>query len=252
MTLSRWARPGGGPGWGGAASLSAHGLVLGVLVWTLAPARPPEPSPPLRVALLWAEPSPAEAARPAPAEPPLPGPPTLVPAPPDPPGWATPAPPPVPPLPPAPPLMLADLPAPPPPAPPAAAPEPTAEAPRPAPRPAPAPRRTATPAATPAANAGAGPAGPSSPPSPDPGFRNIGPAYPELARQRGQEGVVVLELRVSAEGRVLAAEVAQSSGHPMLDAAAQRAAQGWRFRPALEAGRPVEARLSSTVRFRLD
>nr|WP_260170381.1 energy transducer TonB [Roseococcus suduntuyensis] len=168
--------------------------------------------------------------------------------------------------PPPPPAALAEAPPPQTEPEPEPAPTPVAQAPAPRPAPRPVPRRAAAPSAAPptptqvsgpatgapAATSLGAPAGPSAPPRPDAGFRNAGPAYPEMARQRGQQGAVVLDLRVDAEGRVVGAEVAQSSGHPMLDAAARRAVLNWRFRPALDGGRPVEAHLRSTVRFRLD
>lgn len=48
--------------------------------------------------------------------------------------------------------------------------------------------------------------------------------YPRAAIERGLEGRVVLLLTLDAEGRVSAAEVAASSGHALLDTAAQTAA----------------------------
>ena len=50
--------------------------------------------------------------------------------------------------------------------------------------------------------------------------------YPLLARRRGWEGRVLLRLRIGADGRVLATEVAQGSGHRILDRAALRAVRG--------------------------
>jgi TonB family protein len=46
------------------------------------------------------------------------------------------------------------------------------------------------------------------------------PRYPELARRRGQTGTVRIEFAVAANGLVSQAEVARSSGFPLLDAAA--------------------------------
>lgn len=48
--------------------------------------------------------------------------------------------------------------------------------------------------------------------------------YPREAIERGLTGRVILLLRLDAAGRVLAAEVASSSGHTLLDAAAVQAA----------------------------
>jgi len=83
------------------------------------------------------------------------------------------------------------------------------------------------------------------PPSPK---RTIRPDYPKGARQRGEQGAVVLEIRVDAEGGVSEARVAVSSGFAELDEAAVRAARKAKFRPAKSGDRPV----ASTVRLKLD
>ncbi len=77
------------------------------------------------------------------------------------------------------------------------------------------------------------------------------PRYPPLARRLGQEGTVVLALSIDREGRVTDARLRRSSGHPMLDRAALKAARAWRYRPALDAGRPVAGELVQPVEFRL-
>lgn len=69
--------------------------------------------------------------------------------------------------------------------------------------------------------------------------------YPREAIARGLEGRVVLLLTLDAAGRVMAAEIAGSSGHPLLDGAARDAATRI---GSLPAGRsqvllPVEFRL---------
>ncbi|WP_421991007.1 energy transducer TonB [Roseococcus sp.] len=89
------------------------------------------------------------------------------------------------------------------------------------------------------------------PPGLDTSFRNAAPAYPEAARLRGEQGAVGLELSIDAEGRVLGAAVARSSGSPALDEAARRAVREWRFRPAQANGRAVPGTIRTTVHFRL-
>ncbi|WP_416055527.1 energy transducer TonB [Stenotrophomonas maltophilia] len=54
------------------------------------------------------------------------------------------------------------------------------------------------------------------------------PSYPAAAHADQQEGIVHLRLLLDDKGRVKAAIVARSSGHPLLDAAAGKAALGWR------------------------
>ena len=82
------------------------------------------------------------------------------------------------------------------------------------------------------------------PPTPK---RNIRPDYPKGARQRGEQGDVVLEIRVNAEGAVDGVKVADSSGFPELDEAAVKAARTAKFSPA-RSGREAVA---STARLKL-
>jgi protein TonB len=79
---------------------------------------------------------------------------------------------------------------------------------------------------------------------------NRAPIYPPEARARGWEGDVVLRIRVSSAGLVEEVEVEVTSGHAILDAAAVEAARTWRFRPALEDGRPVPRLLRRRIAFR--
>jgi protein TonB len=78
------------------------------------------------------------------------------------------------------------------------------------------------------------------------------PAYPQLARQRGLEGVAMLLLQVGADGRVLQAKLLESSGHAILDDAALAAARGWRLTPASADGVAVAGALRVPLRFRLE
>jgi protein TonB len=77
------------------------------------------------------------------------------------------------------------------------------------------------------------------------------PAYPEMARRRGQQGRVVLHVNVSAEGMPVTVAVVATSGYASLDAAAMTAVQQWRFVPATRGGTPVPAVAEVPVRFRL-
>jgi protein TonB len=82
--------------------------------------------------------------------------------------------------------------------------------------------------------------------------RNRRPIYPEMSRRRGQEGTVMLELRVDANGRVTEVRVVESSGFSALDAAALETLREWRFRPAQRAGLPVAGSITTAVHFRLE
>jgi protein TonB len=103
--------------------------------------------------------------------------------------------------------------------------------------------------------AGAGPAGAagSSPPRYGLGSAaNPIPDYPDIARDRGWEGLVVLSVAVASDGRAESVSVARSTGHDVLDRAARDAVRRWRFEPARRAGMPVAATVEVPIRFRLD
>lgn len=58
---------------------------------------------------------------------------------------------------------------------------------------------------------------------------NPSPEYPEGARRRGIEGLVLVRIDVDAAGAATACSVVTSSGNVLLDDAALRAARRWRF-----------------------
>jgi protein TonB len=80
----------------------------------------------------------------------------------------------------------------------------------------------------------------------------VQPIYPPQALRLRQQGVVVLTLYISAEGRLDRVEVTKSSGHRALDEAAVAAEQESRFRPATLGGRPVPCKAEVPYRFELD
>ena len=81
--------------------------------------------------------------------------------------------------------------------------------------------------------------------------KSIRPDYPKTARQRGEEGDVVLALSIDERGRVNRAEVAETSGFAELDAAAVRAAERARFVPAKSGRTSVSSTARITITFRL-
>lgn len=80
---------------------------------------------------------------------------------------------------------------------------------------------------------------------------NPKPHYPKFARDRGQQGRVLLAVRVGADGRPLTVRLERSSGFPLLDAAAQEAVERWRFVPARRGQTPVEAWAQVPIAFGL-
>jgi len=103
------------------------------------------------------------------------------------------------------------------------------------------------------AGGGTGYGGPgnSSLPSPFGGHVNPRPVYPELARQRGQEGQVVLLVYVDIQGNPTTVLVEDSSEHALLDQAAVQAIQRWKFNPASRNGEAVPGTVRVPVTFRL-
>jgi protein TonB len=61
---------------------------------------------------------------------------------------------------------------------------------------------------------------------------NPKPAYPAISRRMGEEGRVVLRVRVNAEGLATDVQLHTSSGSERLDNAALTTVQRWKFVPA--------------------
>ena len=80
---------------------------------------------------------------------------------------------------------------------------------------------------------------------------NPPPTYPEASRRQRQEGLVLLEVIVSVEGRAESISVQTSSGFAALDASAAAALRKWRFRPASLGSMKVKSRVVVPIRFRL-
>ena len=98
---------------------------------------------------------------------------------------------------------------------------------------------------TPGARSGAGDRGAS------PRGDNPKPAYPFVARRRGQEGQVVLKVEVLPDGTAGRVEIDRSSGSRSLDDAARHAVARWRFLPARRGNKAVTALVTVPIRFSL-
>jgi protein TonB len=78
------------------------------------------------------------------------------------------------------------------------------------------------------------------------------PDYPVLDRRFGHQGTVGLMLSIDAQGYVIDARLAQSSGYEGLDAAAiEWVKTHWRYRPAMRNGVPMSTTTRASVVFRL-
>lgn len=83
--------------------------------------------------------------------------------------------------------------------------------------------------------------------------RRFQPEYPPTSRRLGEEGSVVLQVLVRADGSVQDGKIQKSSGFPRLDEAAlKHALRAWRFTPGTEDGAPVTTWHSVKVTFKIE
>ena len=80
---------------------------------------------------------------------------------------------------------------------------------------------------------------------------NRPPAYPSLARKRGWQGTVLLEVDVQRDGMVKSIQINKSSSYKLLDREALDAVRKWRFSPGLKAGEPVPMKVIVPIHFLL-
>jgi protein TonB len=77
------------------------------------------------------------------------------------------------------------------------------------------------------------------------------PVYPDIARDSGVEGDVIMLVYIDESGNVRNAVVQSSPGLPALDEAAKKAAMKCKFKPAKQQGVPVGVWYSIVMQFRL-
>ena len=80
---------------------------------------------------------------------------------------------------------------------------------------------------------------------------NPRPEYPKMAKKRGYEGIVLLEVLVNRAGKVEDVRIAESSGHQILDNSAARSVKTWVFEPGSIGGRKVDMWVRVPVRYEL-
>lgn len=81
--------------------------------------------------------------------------------------------------------------------------------------------------------------------------KNPSPEYPLIARRRGFQGTVVLEVMVKPNGRVGELRVLKSSGYKVLDRAASASVRDWIFIPAIKGNEKIEMWVRVPVCFQL-
>jgi protein TonB len=79
----------------------------------------------------------------------------------------------------------------------------------------------------------------------------VNPKYPDLARQAGIEGTVLLSVLVGEDGKVISARVLQSDVTPAMEKNAIQAVKQFLFKPAKQRTVPVKATMMVPIRFKL-
>jgi len=77
----------------------------------------------------------------------------------------------------------------------------------------------------------------------------VTPEYPEMARRARIEGNVILEAIINTSGDVENVRVLRSI--PLLDNSAIAAVKKWKYKPAVQHGRPVKVFFTVVVTFSL-
>ena len=80
---------------------------------------------------------------------------------------------------------------------------------------------------------------------------NPKPEYPNIARRRGMEGIVMLEVEVTWEGKTATVRLLKSCGYTILDKSALRAVKEWRFLAGTTGGKPTTTTVIIPIHFML-
>jgi protein TonB len=81
---------------------------------------------------------------------------------------------------------------------------------------------------------------------------NLGDYYPGVSLRAGEEGRAIVKVCITTSGTVDSAEIANSTGHPLLDEAALKFARAARFTPATSEGKPVATCVAWPIKFGLN
>ncbi|MEJ2655770.1 MAG: energy transducer TonB [Desulfobacterales bacterium] len=80
---------------------------------------------------------------------------------------------------------------------------------------------------------------------------NPSPEYPRIARIRGYQGIVLLDVLVNDDGEVDDVKIFRTSGHPILDRAAKSSVKQWLFEPGMIGDKKVGMWVRVPIRFEL-
>lgn len=83
-------------------------------------------------------------------------------------------------------------------------------------------------------------------------LNNPAPAYPPMSRKLAEQGRVLLDVYILADGSVGQIKLKHSSGYARLDEAAREAVQRWRYVPARRGGEAIPFWYVQPLTFSLD
>lgn len=75
--------------------------------------------------------------------------------------------------------------------------------------------------------------------------------YPRIARKKGLEGKVLIEVWLDEQGNQIKQLLLESSGHRVLDERALSTIKEWRFSNQLEQGQAIAHRVQIPINFQL-
>lgn len=80
-------------------------------------------------------------------------------------------------------------------------------------------------------------------------INNPHPPYPLIARKKGFEGKLILEVLVNEDGSVESTSIRKSSGYEILDTVSKKTVEKWTFIPAKKMGQAVKDNIQVPIKF---
>ena len=80
-------------------------------------------------------------------------------------------------------------------------------------------------------------------------INNPHPPYPLIARKKGFEGKLILEVLVNEDGSVKSTSIRESSGYEILDTVSKETVEKWTFIPAKKMGQAVKDNIQVPIKF---
>ena len=80
-------------------------------------------------------------------------------------------------------------------------------------------------------------------------INNPHPPYPLIARKKGLQGKLILEVLVNEDGSVKNVRIGKSSGYKILDSVSKQTIEKWIFIPAKKMGRATKDNIRVPIKF---